>query len=163
MIISSIVAVAENRVIGSDNDIPWRLSTDLKYFKKKTTGHHIIMGRKSFLSIGKPLPNRTNVIVTRDPFFIASNCIVVHSIPEAIEVARSRGETEAFITGGGMIYEKTMELVNRLYITEVNAQPEGDVYFPEIDFSQWKLMSEDPRQKGERDDHDFNFKIYERK
>ena len=134
MIISSIVAVAENRVIGSDNDIPWRLSTDLKYFKKKTTGHHIIMGRKSFLSIGKPLPNRTNVIVTRDPFFIASNCIVVHSIPEAIEVARSRGETEAFITGGGMIYEQTMELVDQLYITEVNAQPEGDVYFPKIDF-----------------------------
>ena len=105
MIISSIVAVAENRVIGSDNDIPWRLSTDLKYFKKQTTGHHIIMGRKSFLSIGKPLPNRTNIIVTRDPYFIASNCIVVHSIPEALEIAESRGETEAFITGGGMVYE----------------------------------------------------------
>ena len=162
MIISSIVAVAENGVIGSDNDIPWRLSTDLKYFKKKTTGHHIIMGRKSFLSIGKPLPNRTNVIVTRDPYFIANNCVVVHSIPEALEIVKSRGETEAFITGGGMIYEQTMELVDRLYITEVNAQPEGDVYFPEIDFSQWKLMSEDPRQKGERDDHNFNFKIYER-
>lgn len=163
MIISSIVAVAENRVIGSDNDIPWRLSTDLKYFKKQTTGHHIIMGRKSFLSIGKPLPNRTNVIVTRDPYFIASNCIVVHSIPEALEIAKSRGETEAFITGGGMIYEQTMDIVDRLYITEVNTKPEGDVYFPEIDFSQWKLMSEDPRQKGERDDHGFNFKIYERK
>ena len=162
MIISSIVAVAENGVIGSDNDIPWRLSTDLKYFKKKTTGHHIIMGRKSFLSIGKPLPNRTNVIVTRDPYFIANNCVVVHSIPEALEIAKSRGETEAFITGGGMIYEQTIELVDRLYITEVNAQPEGDVYFPEIDFSQWKLMSEDHRQKGERDDHNFNFKIYER-
>ena len=163
MIISSIVAVAKNRVIGNDNDIPWRLSTDLKYFKKQTSGHHIIMGRKSFLSIGKPLPNRTNVIVTRDPYFIASNCIVVHSIPEALEIAEGRGETEAFITGGGMIYEQTMEIVDRLYVTEVDAEPEGDVHFPEIDYSQWKLVSEDPRKKGDRDDHNFNFKIYERK
>lgn len=163
MIISSIVAVAKNRVIGCDNDIPWRLSTDLKYFKKQTTGHHIIMGRKSFLSIGKPLPNRTNVIVTRDPYFIASNCVVVHSIPEALEVAKERGEEEAFITGGGMIYEQTMDLVDRLYITEVDAEPEGDVHFPEIDYKQWKLISEDPRPKGERDDHAFNFKIFERK
>lgn len=163
MIISSIVAVAKNRVIGSNNDIPWRLSTDLKYFKKQTSGHHIIMGRKSFLSIGKPLPNRTNVIVTRDPYFIASNCIVVHSIPEAIEIAEKRGETEAFITGGGMIYEQTMDIIDRLYITEVDAEPEGDVHFPEIDYSQWKLISEDPRDEGERDDHKFNFKIYERK
>jgi len=163
MIISSIVAVAKNRVIGSDNDIPWRLSTDLKYFKKQTSGHHIIMGRKSFLSIGKPLPKRTNVIVTRDPYFIASNCIVVHSIPEALEIADRNGEEEAFITGGGMIYEQTMDIVDRLYVTEVDAEPEGDVHFPEIDYSEWKLISEDPRQKGERDDHDFNFKIYERK
>ena len=163
MIISSIVAVAKNRVIGSDNDIPWRLSTDLKYFKKQTSGHHIIMGRKSFLSIGKPLPKRTNVIVTRDPYFIASNCIVVHSIPEALEIAERNGEEEAFITGGGMIYEQTMGIVDRLYVTEVDAEPEGDVHFPEIDYSEWKLISEDPRQKGERDDHDFNFKIYERK
>ena len=163
MIISSIVAVAKNRVIGSDNDIPWRLSTDLKYFKKQTSGHHIIMGRKSFLSIGKPLPNRTNVIVTRDPYFIASNCIVVHSIPEALEIAERNGEEEAFITGGGMIYEQTMDIVDRLYVTEVDAEPEGDVHFPEIDYSQWKLISEDPRQKGERDDHNFNFKVYERK
>ncbi len=163
MIISSIVAVAKNRVIGNNNDIPWRLSTDLKYFKKQTTGHHIIMGRKSFLSIGKPLPNRTNIIVTRDPYFIASNCIVVHSIPEALEIAQERGETEVFITGGGMIYEQTMDIVDKLYITEVDAEPKGDVRFPEIDYENWNLMSEDPRQKGERDDHNFNFKTYERK
>ena len=163
MIISSIVAVAKNRVIGNNNDIPWRLSTDLKYFKKQTTGHHIIMGRKSFLSIGKPLPNRTNIIVTRDPYFIASNCIVVHSIPEALEIAQERGETEVFITGGGMIYEQTMDIVDKLYITEVDAEPEGDVRFPEIDYENWNLMSEDPRQKGVRDDHNFNFKTYERK
>lgn len=163
MIISSIVAVAKNRVIGSDNDIPWRLSTDLKYFKKQTSGHHIIMGRKSFLSIGKPLPNRTNVIITRDPYFIASNCIVVHSIPEALEIAKNRGETEVFITGGGTIYEQTMDIVDRLYVTEVDAKPEGDVHFPAIDHSQWKLISQDPRQSGERDDHNFNFKIFERK
>lgn len=163
MILSSIAAVASNRVIGSDNDIPWRLSTDLKYFKKMTTGRHIIMGRNSFLSLGKPLPNRTNIIVTTDPYFIASNCIVVHSIPEAIDIAQSRGETEAFITGGGMIYEQTMDIIDRLYITEVDAEPEGDVYFPEIDYSDWDLTWEEAHSRGERDDHDFIFKLYERK
>ncbi len=163
MIISSIVAVARNLVIGNHNDIPWRLSSDLKYFKKVTTGHHIIMGRNSFLSIGRPLPNRTNIIVTRDPYFIASNCIVVHSIPEALEIAHSRGESEAFITGGGMIYEQTMDLVDRLYITEVDAMPEGNVYFPEVDYSQWVLGSSENHIKGGRDDHNFCFKVYNRK
>lgn len=162
MKISSIVAVANNGVIGNDNDIPWRISTDLKYFKKVTSGHHIIMGRKSFLSIGKPLPNRTNIIVTRDPFFVATNCIVVHSIPEALEYAANNGEEEVFITGGGMIYEQTMDLVDKLYITEVDAAPEGSVHFPEIDKAKWNLISEDHRSKGERDEYDFCFKVYER-
>lgn len=162
MKISSIVAVANNGVIGNDNDIPWRISTDLKYFKKVTSGHHIIMGRKSFLSIGKPLPNRTNIIVTRDPFFVATNCIVVHSIPEALEYAANNGEEEVFITGGGMIYEQTMDLVDKLYITEVDAAPEGSVHFPEIDKAKWNLISEDQRSKGERDEYDFCFKVYER-
>lgn len=163
MILSSIAAVAKNRVIGNDNDIPWRISTDLKYFKKQTTGRHIIMGRKSFLSLGKPLPNRTNIIITSDPYFIASNCIVVHSIPEAIDIAHNRGEKEAFITGGGTIYEQTMDIIDKLYITEVDACPEGDVYFPEVNYDNWSLISEDPHTKGERDEYDFNFKIYERK
>lgn len=163
MILSSIVAVASNHVIGNDNDIPWRLSTDLKYFKKMTTGRHIIMGRNSFLSLGKPLPDRTNIIVTRDPYFIASNCIVVHSIPEAIDIALSRGESEAFITGGGMIYEQTMDIIDRLYITEVDAAPEGDVFFPEVDYKAWDLTWSEAHSKGERDDYDFIFKLYERK
>lgn len=163
MKISSIVAVANNGVIGNDNDIPWRISTDLKYFKKVTLGHHIIMGRKSFLSIGKPLPKRTNIIVTRDPFFVATNCIVVHSIPEALEYAANNGEEEVFITGGGTIYEQTMDIVDKLYITEVDAEPEGSVHFPSINKEEWNLISEDPHTKGERDEYDFCFKVYEKK
>lgn len=163
MIISSIAAVAKNGVIGNDNDIPWRLSTDLKYFKKQTSGHHIIMGRKSFLSIGKPLPNRTNIIVTRDPYFIASNCVVVHSIPEALEIAHRNGETEAFITGGGTIYEQTMDIIDKLYLTHVDATPEGDVTFPEVNYDQWRLISEEEHSKSERDEYDFVFRVYQKK
>ena len=163
MKISAIVAVARNRVIGKDNDIPWRLSSDLKYFKKVTIGHHIIMGRKSFMSLGRPLPNRTNVVVTRDPFFIASNCLVVHSIPEALAICKDNGEQEAFIIGGGTIYEQTLDIVDTLYITEVDAEPEGDAYFPEIDHDKWSLVSTKPGVRTERDDHDFVFKVYDRK
>ena len=103
MTISAIVATAKNNVIGRNNEIPWYLPADLKYFKKTTIGHHIIMGRKSFLSICRPLPKRTNIIVTRDPFFMASGCIVCHSIQEALNMAKENGDDEAFIIGGGQI------------------------------------------------------------
>ena len=110
MIISCIVALAKNRVIGKDNDIPWYLPADLQYFKKTTIEHTVIMGRNCYVSIGKPLPKRTNIIVTRDPFFISSNCLIARSIPEALHMAHQAGEKEAFIIGGGQIYEQTSDL-----------------------------------------------------
>jgi len=162
MDISCIVGVAHNNVIGKDNDMPWHLSEDLKYFKRTTLGHHILMGRTNFNAIGRPLPKRTNVIVTRDPFFMVSNCLVVHSIEEGIQVAKDNGETELFIIGGGSIYEQTISICNKLYLTEIDLEIEGDVFFPEIDFSEWKLISEEPHLKDEKNPYNYNFKVYER-
>ncbi|GAB5553685.1 MAG: dihydrofolate reductase DfrA [Saprospiraceae bacterium] len=162
MLVSAIVAVAKNRVIGRDNDIPWYLSTDLKFFKRTTLEHHVIMGRKSFQSIGKPLPKRTNIIITTNPFFIASGCITTHSIEEALETAYDNGEEEVFIIGGAQIYELSLPYLDKLYYTEVDAEPEGDVLFPDLNWSEWKLLSSKSFTKGEKDDHDFKIKVFEK-
>jgi len=149
-------------VIGKDNDIPWYLPADLQYFKKTTIDHHIIMGRNCYASIGKPLPKRTNVIVTRDPYFMSSNCLVARSIPEAIHLAHQNGETEAFIIGGGQIYNQSVDLWDKLYLTEVDIVVEGDIYFPEIDMTQWELVSEERHTKDDKNDFDYNFKVLKR-
>ena len=163
MIISAIVAVAKNNVIGKDNDIPWYLPADLKYFKKMTLDHHIIMGRKSFESIGRPLPKRTNIIITRNPFFIASNCLVTRTVEEALKIAEDNGESEVFIIGGAQIYDLTKGYWDRLYLTEVDLEVEGDVLFPEIDMAKWNLVAEAPQKADEKNEHDYVFKTYERK
>ncbi|NNF34398.1 MAG: dihydrofolate reductase [Saprospiraceae bacterium] len=162
MIISAIVAVANNRVIGKDNDIPWYLPADLKYFKKTTLNHHILMGRKCYASIGKPLPKRTNVIVSRDPYFISSNCLVARSIEEGLEMAYDNGEKECFIIGGGTIYNQTQKLWDRLYLTEVDLDVEGDVFFPEINHSEWKIISEEPQEPDEKNPYHYTFKVLHR-
>ncbi|MEL6864612.1 MAG: dihydrofolate reductase [Bacteroidota bacterium] len=162
MIISAIVAIAKNRVIGRDNDIPWYLPADLKYFKKTTLNHHILMGRKCYDSIGRPLPKRTNVILTRNPFFIVSNCLVVNSLEKGIELARSNGEEELFIIGGAQIYEISMPYWDRLYLTDVDLETPGDVLFPEMDWSKWKELSSEPHQPDEKNEHPYTFRILER-
>jgi dihydrofolate reductase len=163
MIVSAIVAVSQNGFIGKDNQIPWYLSTDLKYFKKTTLGHHIIMGRKSYDSIGRPLPKRTNLVVSRNPFLAISGCVVVHSVEEALEYAAQRGEEEAFIIGGGMIYTQSQPLWDRLYLTEVHAEVDGDVRFPDWDPNQWDLIFQEDHLPDEKNDHPFSFKIFHRK
>lgn len=163
MIVSAIVAAAKNRVIGKDNDIPWYLPADLKYFKKTTLNHHIIMGRKCYQSIGRPLPKRTNIVLSRQAFFTSSGCLVAHSVEEALEMAHDNGETEAFIIGGGEIYKSSMELWDKLYYTDVDLEVEGDIYFPEIDLKEWKLSREDIRLANEKNPHNYNFMLYERK
>ena len=163
MTISAIVAIAKNNVIGKDNDIPWYLPADLKYFKKTTLNHHIIMGRNCYESIGKPLPKRTNVVLTRNPFFIVSNCYVTHSIEEALELAKDNGEEEAFIIGGAQIYGQSMDLWDKLYLTEVDLEVEGDVILPEINFDEWELISEEKHQADEKNEHDYTFKVFQRK
>ncbi len=163
MIISCIVAIAKNNVIGKNNQIPWYLPSDLKYFKKVTTGHHVIMGRKCYESIGKPLPNRTNIIITRDPFFISSNCLIARNIKEALEMVLENDETEAFIIGGGQIYEQTADFWDKLYLTEVDLEAEGDIFFPELDHDEWTLTSKECHQKDEKNEFDFCFKVYDRR
>ena len=163
MTISAIVAVGKNNVIGYKNTIPWYLPADFAYFKRTTLGHHIIMGRKCFESIGRPLPKRTNIIVTRDPFYLSSGCIVVHSLREALALAAQNGENEAFIIGGGEIYTQTMDLINKLYVTEVDIEAEGDVFFPEIDAAVWQLISEEKHDKDEKNEFDYTYKVYQRR
>jgi dihydrofolate reductase len=163
MIISCIVAFDSNKVIGVDNKMPWHISEDLKYFKKTTSGHCIILGRKNFESIGRPLPNRTNIILTRNPDFFHSGCITAGSIEKALSIAYELGETEVFITGGAEIYKQTIEYWDKLYITDIDANYEGDTFFPEIDFSNWSLISEKNISTGDSTPHDLSFKVYKRK
>jgi len=162
MIVSAIVATADNNVIGKDNDIPWYLPADLKYFKKTTLNHHIIMGRKSFESIGRPLPKRTNIVISRNPYFIATNCIKASSVEEALTIAHDNGEEEAFIIGGGQIYELSKAYWDRVYLTEVHAKVNGDIYFPPLLEENWRLISEEAHQADEKNEYDFTFKVLER-
>ncbi len=141
MIISAIVAVARNHVIGKNGEIPWYLPADLRFFKQTTLNHHVIMGRRSFESIGRPLPKRTNIVITRDPFFVGTGCLVAHSLEEALAMARDNGETEAFIIGGGEIYRQSIHYWDRLYLTRVDATIEGgDAFFPVIDIDDWEIV-----------------------
>ncbi len=164
MKITCIVAMDKNRCIGKDNDIPWYLPADLKYFKKNTIQKSILMGRKCFDSIGRPLPKRNNIIITRNPFFILSNCIVVPSIAEGILWAKEQGETELCIIGGGTIYEQTIDLWDTLLITEVDLEVDnGEIYFPEINMENWTLVNEERHTKDEKNAHNYTFKTYVRR
>lgn len=162
MIVSAIVAVAHENVIGHNNEIPWYLPADLAYFKRTTLEHHIIMGRNCFRSIGRPLPKRSNIVVTRDPFFTAEGVLVAHSIEEALGIAFDNGETEAFIIGGGEIYRESAELWDKIYLTEVDLQVAGDVYFPEINPAEWRELARDAKMPDEKNLYPYVFRILER-
>jgi dihydrofolate reductase len=163
MIVSAIVAISKNRVIGSDNQIPWHLSADMAFFKRTTMGHFVIMGRLTFLSLGRPLPKRTNVVVTRDPFFTATGCLVAHSLEEALSLAEEAGETEAFIIGGGQIYRESLEYLDRIYLTEVDTEVEGDVFFPELEETEWKVVRSESHPADEKNEFSYAFKTLERR
>lgn len=162
MRLSIIVAVATNGVIGRDNKLPWHLSTDLKRFKALTSGHTVIMGRKTFDEIGrKPLPNRTNIIVTRAPFE-HDGVLVASSIEDAL--ARiPKGEEEAFIIGGAEIIRQTMALAGRMYITQVHADVAGDTFMPEFDdVNEWRLADREDFEADAKNDYPFSFLVYDR-
>jgi dihydrofolate reductase len=144
--ISIIAAMAENRVIGRENSLPWHLPNDLKHFKRLTSGHAIIMGRKNYESIGRPLPERTNIVVTRTPHYPAPGCTVVHSIDDALIAAGN--DPEVFIIGGAELYAQTLGRARRLYLTEIHAHVPGDTYFPAFDLNTWHEQS---RAKHEAD------------
>ncbi len=164
MIISLIAACSTNRVIGVDNDLPWHVPADMRFFMRTTKGHHVIMGRKTFESLGVPLKNRTNIVVTRDPFFIASGVLVTHSISEALDLVRDGEESEVFVIGGGEIYKQSMDLADKIYLTEIDTIiEEGDAFFPEIDPHEWELVSEEPHKADDRNEFAYNFKTFIKK
>jgi dihydrofolate reductase len=165
MIISLIAALSKNRVIGKNNDLPWHLPDDMKYFMQTTKGHHVIMGRKNYDSIPekfRPLPNRTNIVVTRQKHFTAPGCLVVHAIEEGLKIATNNGEPEVFIIGGSEIYNQGFAFATRLYLTEIHAHIEGDTYFPEFNKDQWKEVSRTHHLADERHKFAFDFVVFER-
>jgi dihydrofolate reductase len=165
MIISLIAALAQNNTIGKDNDLPWHLPDDMKYFMQTTKGHHCIMGRKNYQSIPekfRPLPNRTNIVVTRQSNFDAPGCIIVNSIDAGINIARKNGEAEVFIIGGAEIYNSSMQQADRLYLTEIQGKIDGDTHFPAFKQNEWREVSRDHHGTDERHAYAFDFVVYER-
>ena len=159
--LSIIVAASENNVIGKDNQLLWHLPDDLRHFKRTTRGHHVIAGRKTFESQGKPLPERTNIIITRNPEYKAEGCLMVDSLDKALDLAR--GDDEPFIIGGEQIYRLALPRVDRIYLTRVHAELEGDTFFPDLDMDQWKEVSRTYHEKDERHDHPFTILVLERR
>ncbi len=160
--LSLIVAAAENNTIGKDNQLIWHLSDDLKRFKKLTSGHHIIMGRKTFESFPKPLPNRTHVVITRQTDYKApKGVIVVNSIQDAVNIA-TLSDAEPFVIGGGEIYKQALPFATKIELTRVHHEFEGDTYFPEIDEKEWKEVANTFHKKDAKHDYEFSFITYER-
>jgi dihydrofolate reductase len=162
MRLSLIAAVSDNGIIGRRQDLPWRLSADLQRFKSLTMGHHILMGRKTFASIGRPLPGRTLIVVSRQPTFDAENVQVATSLFDAIEFARQAGDSEAFVIGGGEVYRQAIDVVDRMYLTRVHASIDGDVFFPPVIFDDWQLVAEQHHDADEKNEYDTTFQIYDR-
>ena len=160
-LITLIAAASENNVIGKDNKLIWYLSDDLKHFKNQTKGHSVIMGRKTFESMPKALPNRTNIIITRKTDYMAKDAIVVNSLNQALEKAAD--DNQPFIIGGGEIYNLAIKMADRIELTRVHTEIEGDTYFPVIDHTLWEEVSRDKRLKDEKHDYDFTFIRYNKK
>lgn len=158
--LSVIVAMARNRVIGANGAIPWHLPNELKLFKRVTMGHHIIMGRKTFESIGKLLPGRTTVIVTRQANYRVQGAIVAHSLPEAVDACGK--DDEIFVIGGGELYRAALPAAGRIYLTIVDAEPEGDTFMPEIDPADWREHSAQDFSADDRHLHGYSHAIWER-
>ena len=163
MLISIIVAVSENGVIGKDNQLIWRLPNDLKRFKALTLGHPMIMGRKTFESIGKPLPGRTSIVITRNQDFKADGILVVHSLDEALTEARKIEQQEVFIIGGGELYKQALPIADKLYITKVETVTDGDTFFEISNPEQWEEIARTIHQADDRHIFSFNFVNYSKK
>jgi len=161
-LISAIVAIAENRVIGKDNKLPWHLPADLRHFKAITTGNPILMGRKTYQSIGRPLPNRTNIIITRDQGFQAPGCMVVTSLEEAIAQASLQGGKDIFIIGGAEVYKQLMPDIDRIYLTVVHHVFDGDTYFPELNETEWQEVECDDFAPDSENVYSYSFLRLER-
>ncbi len=158
MHVALIAAVAENGVIGRAGALPWRLPEDLRHFRKTTTGHHVVMGRKTWESLGRPLAGRTNLVLSRDPGLVVPGAIVLSSLEAAISLARDAGETELFVIGGGELYRAALPHADRVYLTRVALTPDGDVHFPELDSQSWIEVA----RTDHRGDPDFSIAVLKR-
>jgi dihydrofolate reductase len=163
MKISIIVAVSKNGTIGQKGKIPWHFPEDLKRFKKITTGHHLIMGRKTYESIGHPLPGRTNIVITRDPKLKIKKCIIVHSLKEALRIAQNAGEKEAMVIGGESVYKLALPIADKIYLTKIHHNFCGDTFFPKIDANEWREVRSEQHPKDNRNKYFYTFSILETK
>lgn len=161
MIISIIVAASENNVIGVNNNLPWKLPDDMKFFVRTTKGHNILTGRKNLESFKKVLPERTNIVLTRDKSYQFEGAVIFHDLDEAIAFAKDNGEEELMIIGGGEIYKQALPFTDRIYLTRVHTQIEGEVFFPELDEG-WKLIREEFHPSDEKHIYSFTFQVFER-
>lgn len=164
MQLSLIVAVAENGVIGREGDLPWRLSDDLRRFKKLTMGHAILMGRKTWESIGRPLPGRQSLVISRQEDYQTEyeKVLVASSVEQALAMAGDCAKDQVFVIGGAQVYAMTLPHADRLLFTRVHAEVEGDVFFPEVDWDRWQLVEEAKHEADDRNDHAFTFQVYQR-
>jgi len=162
MILSHIVAVSRNFIIGKDNHLPWRMPDDARYFHDLTLGHAVIMGRKNYEANRKALPGRANIVISRTPVFRPSDAFVVRKIDDAIEMAKDMGEVEAFIVGGGEIYKQTLDLIDKIYITLIDTETEGDTYYPEINFHDYKILSENTHAADDKNPFKWTYYVLEK-
>lgn len=164
MTISIIVAQDQKGGIGKDNQLPWHLPADLKHFKKITTGHHMLMGRKTFDSIGKPLPNRVSIVLTRNQKLELPNGVLkVSNIEEGIQLAKDAGEEELFIIGGGQLYKSSLEIVDKIYLTKVDVEVGADTYFPELSNNEWETIEKQVFEADEKNKYSYQFITLQRK
>ncbi len=161
MQINVIVATGKNLAIGKDGQMPWHLPADLKYFKKTTLGHPVIMGRKTYESIGRPLPGRLNIVVSRNHEYQAKGCQTVSSLPEAFALAKTENEQACFMIGGGQLYQEIIPLADRLFITEIQENFEADTFFPAVG-AEWKEVERTVHQADEKNPYDYHFVVYEK-
>mgnify|MGYP006421011329 CR=1 FL=1 len=162
MRINSIAALDKNRVIGLNNDLAWSLPDDFQYFKNKTLGHPIIMGKNTYLALGKPLPRRRNIIISHQKDYQVEGAEVVGGLEEALALVTGLGVDDAFVIGGGQIYAQSLPWVDRLYLTFIDGEFEGDTYFPELDYTQWRLIHEEHHPVDERHAYPFRYTVWDR-
>jgi len=160
--LSIAVAVGENFAIGKNNQLLWHMPADLKFFKQTTSGHTIVMGRKTFDSVGRPLPNRRNIVITRDSSLKIDGVEVVNSLDEALEITKAE-EKPVFIVGGAEIYRQALPKTDTLYLTTIHHTFDADTFFPEIDRSEWEVVSSDPHKADEKNKYDYTFEVLKRK
>lgn len=162
MILSAIAAVSENHVIGNHNQLPWKLPEDLKYFKNRTWGMPVIMGRKTYESVGKPLAGRMNIVITSQSSWSHKGVIVVNNLTDALYEAGKQEVMEVFITGGSQVFREAFPLLDRIYLTRIYEEFVGDSYFPILDLEEWRMVQEDQREADDKNKFRFSFQIWER-